>query len=90
MDVGETTRVLETIALRARGVTILNQSEPLLEVLRDFAKEGRPLHQQSKTAAIRPSPWNGPSEADRLSQRSCWREYCRAGLAKNKPTYLVR
>ena len=37
MDVGETTRVLEAIALRARGAMSLKQSE----LLRDFAREGK-------------------------------------------------
>ena len=41
MDVGETARVLEAIELRARGGTGLEQSEPLLGVLRDFAKKGQ-------------------------------------------------
>ena len=41
MDVGETTRVLEAITLRARGAMSLKQSELLLDVLRDFAREGK-------------------------------------------------
>ena len=41
MDVGETTRVLEATALRARWAMSLKHGEPLLDVLRDFAKEGK-------------------------------------------------
>ena len=41
MDVGETTRVLEAIALRARGAMSLKQGEPLLDVLRDLARQGK-------------------------------------------------
>ena len=41
MDVGETTRVLKAIALRSRGTMSLKQCEPILDVLRDFAREGK-------------------------------------------------